>query len=396
MTPGDVPVRILLGPGPSNVHPRVLNAMSTPLIGHLDPHFLALMNETMELLRFVFQTENELTIPISGTGSSGMEACLCNLIEPGDEAIICVNGVFGERMSDVAGRCGAVVREVHAEWGEPIEPGQIQQALAQGPAKLVGIVHAETSTGVLQPIEEISRIVHQAGALLLVDTVTSLGGHPVVVDEWGVDACYSGTQKCLSCPPGLAPLTFGARAVAALDARKTKVQSWYLDLSMIRRYWGSERVYHHTAPISMIYGLREALLLIREEGPEARFARHRRNHRALVAGLEATGLDMKVSEEYRLWSLNAVSIPPGIEDGKVRERLLSESGIEIGGGLGPLRGKIWRIGLMGYSSTESNVLLLLSALERVLGEEGFGVSLGAGLAAAQACYAREAAASSRP
>lgn len=392
----DTPLRVLLGPGPSNVHPRVLQAMATPLVGHLDPHFLALMNETMELLRFVFQTRNELTIPISGTGSAGMEACLCNLIEPGDEAIICVNGVFGERMSDVAARCGAKVREVHAEWGEPIEPHQIRQALAERPAKLVGIVHAETSTGVLQPIEEISESVHQAGALLLVDTVTSLGGHPVLVDEWDIDACYSGTQKCLSCPPGLAPVTFGARAITALEARKTKVQSWYLDLTMIRRYWGSERVYHHTAPVSMIYSLHEALLLIQEEGLEARSARHRRNHLALVAGLEAMGLEMKVKREHRLWSLNAVCIPPGVEDAKVRQRLLSEFGIEVGGGLGPLRGKIWRMGLMGHSSTESNVLLLLSALERVLLEEGITLPSGAALAAAQECYEREASAFMEP
>jgi alanine-glyoxylate transaminase/serine-glyoxylate transaminase/serine-pyruvate transaminase len=379
-----------MGPGPSNVHPRVLKAMAAPLVGHLDPYFLGLMNETMDLLRFVFQTKNELTIPVSGTGSAGMEACLCNLIEPGDDAVICVNGVFGERMSDVAGRCGAKVREVHAEWGQPIEPAQLEASLQEAPAKLVGMVHAETSTGVLQPMEEISEVVHRAGALLVLDTVTSLGGHPVLVDEWGVDACYSGTQKCLSCPPGLAPLTFGDRAIAALEARKKKVQSWYLDLSMIRRYWGSERVYHHTAPVSMIYGLREALLLIQEEGLEARFRRHQSNHLALVAGLQAAGLEMMVKEEHRLWSLNAVSIPEGIDDGKVRQRLLSQSGIEIGSGLGPLRGKIWRVGLMGHSSDESNVLYFLSALEVALAQQGFPARRGVALAAAKGYYARQA------
>jgi alanine-glyoxylate transaminase/serine-glyoxylate transaminase/serine-pyruvate transaminase len=324
-----------------------------------------------------------------------MEACFCNFVEPGDEVLICPSGFFGDRMCDVATRCGAEVRKVQAEWGEVVEPGQVKEALAEKPAKLVGIVHGETSTGILQPIEEISKIVHQAGALLVVDTVASLGGAPVLVDKWGVDACYSGSQKCLSCPPGLAPATFGPQAIAALEARKLPVQSWYLDLSMIRRYWSSERVYHHTAPINMIYALREALLLIQEEGLEARFARHKLNHLALVAGLEAMGMEMLVKGTHRLWTVNAVLIPKGVEDVKVRQRLLSEFGIEIAGGLGSLKGKIWRIGLMGESSSESNVLFLLSALERALAEAGFQAEPGAGVAAAQRCYALGRTASSK-
>lgn len=363
-------LRVLLGPGPSNVHPRVLKAMSTPLVGHLDPDFLGIMNETMELLRFVFQTDNRLTIPISGTGSAGMEACLCNLLEPGEEVIIGVNGLFAERMCDVAGRCGAEVRRVEAEWGKILEPGQVEAALKQGKAKLVALVHAETSTGICQPLEEISRLTREYGALLLVDTVTSLGGCPVTVDRWGVDAAYSGTQKCLSAPPGLAPITLSPRALEAVKGRRSKVQSWYLDLSMVERYWGEERFYHHTAPISMIYALREALRLIQEEGLEERFARHQRNHQALLAGLKGLGLELSAQEGHRLPMLNTVRIPKEIDDLKVRRYLLQEFGIEIGGGLGPLKGKIWRIGLMGHSSTRNNVLLVLGALEQALRAEG--------------------------
>jgi len=379
--------RVLLGPGPSNVHPRVLKAMSTPLVGHLDPDFLEVMNETMELLRCVFQTRNELTIPMSGTGSAGMETLFVNLLEPGDKAVVCINGLFGQRMADIVERCGAELVTVEGEWGRIIEPDQVEEALKKaGGAKIVAIVHAETSTGVRQPLEEISKIAKKYDALFLVDTVTSLGGMEVKVDEWGIDASYSGTQKCLSCPPGLSPVTFSERAREVIKKRKTKVQSWYLDLSMIQNYWGKERFYHHTAPISMNYALREALMLIHEEGLEARFARHERNSKALTAGLEAMGLEMIAQEGYRLPSLHAVKIPEGIDDAKTRKMLLEEFNIEIGGGLGDFKGKAWRIGLMGYSSTKNNVFLVLSALEAVLKAQGYKVEEGAGVKAAQEAY----------
>ena len=386
------PARVLLGPGPSTVSPRVLRAMSIPLVGHLDPAFLRIMDGTKRLLQFVFQTRNELTIPISGTGSAGMEACLVNLLEPGDEAVVCINGVFGTRMADIVERCGATLVKVEAPWGRVIEPADVAAALKRcAHPKLVAIVHAETSTGAWQPIEEINKLVHAAGALLVVDTVTSLGGCPVRVDDWGIDACYSGTQKCLSCPPGLSPITFGARAVDALRQRKTKVQSWYLDLTMIEKYWGAERVYHHTAPISMNYALYEALRIIEEEGLEARWMRHQRNHEALKAGLAAIGLTIASQESHQLWTLNSVRIPDGVDDARLRAALLDEFSIEIGGGLGPLKGKTWRIGLMGESSTAANVLLVLSALERVLPRCGHAVSEGDAVAAAQHVYASETA-----
>jgi len=374
--------RILMGPGPSDVDPRVLRAMSTPLVGHLDPDFIAIMNETKELLKYVFQTENDLTIPVSGTGSAGMEACLCNLIEPGDGVVVCVNGYFGERMCDMVERCSGRLTRVDTAWGEIIEPSQVDMALRRSHAKVVAIVHAETSTGILQPLEEIGQIVHQHDALLVVDAVTSLGGVPVEVDRWGIDACYSATQKCISCPPGLSPVTFSEGAAHALKDRKTKVQSWYLDISLIQKYWGPERTYHHTAPIAMNYGFREALRLIYEEGLERRFARHECNSKALVAGLRALGLEPFAPEAYRLWSLTSAKVPDGVDDVRVRQRLLREVGIEIGGGLGELKGKIWRIGLMGYSSQRRNVLLLLSALEHILVDEGFSGPRGAGLEAA--------------
>ena len=371
------PRRLLLGPGPSNVHPRVLQAMATPLVGHLDPEFLSLMNKTRELLQFVFQTKNELTVSIPGTGSAGMEAAFDNLIEEGDEVLVAVNGYFGERMCDMAQRCGAQLKRVEVPWGQVFEPEQIEQALRGGRFKLLAVVHAETSTGALQPVEEISRIAHQYGALVLLDTVTSLGGLPVEVDRWDIDACYSGTQKCLSCPPGLAPITFGPRAIQKLRNRQRKVQSWYLDLSQIERYWGQERTYHHTAPISMNYALYEALRLIAEEGLEARFARHRLNAQALWVGLAAMGLKLFVPETYRLLTLNTVCVPDGINEANVRAKLLNQFSIEIGGGLGNLKGKIWRIGLMGYSSSGENVLQLLAALEQTLIGEGFSLSPGA-------------------
>jgi len=382
------PARVLLGPGPSIVSPRVLRAMSIPLVGHLDPAFLRIMDETKRLLQFVFQTRNELSIPISGTGSAGMETCLVNLLEPGDEAVVCVNGVFGTRMADIVERCGATLTKVDAPWGRVIDPADVAAALKRCKRpKLVAIVHAETSTGAWQPLEEISALAHGAGALFVVDTVTSLGGCPVRVDDWGIDTCYSGTQKCLSCPPGLAPVTFGPRAVEALRRRKSKVQSWYLDLTMIEKYWSAERVYHHTAPITMNYALYEALRIIEEEGLDARWARHERNHQALKAGLAAIGLSIASQESHQLWTLNSVTIPDGVDDARVRSALLDEFNLEIGGSLGPLKGKTWRIGLMGESSTAANVLLVLSALERVLPRCGYGVEPGVALAAAQRVYA---------
>lgn len=358
-----------MGPGPSDVSRRVLNALAAPTLGHLDPAYLAIMDEVRDFLRQVFKTQNELTMAVSGTGSAGMEATLVNLIEPGDEVIVCVNGVFGGRMKDTAERCGAVVHTVEAAWGDVIEPAAIAQALDQHKnVKLVGIVHAETSTGAHQPLEEISKQVHDAGALLLVDAVTSLGGVPLDLDALRIDACYSGTQKCLSCPPGLAPVSFSAAAVDRISARKTKVQSWYLDMSMLKSYWGQERVYHHTAPINMTYALREALAIVLEEGLEARWARHQQNHLALRAGLEELGLNY--IPKHSLASLNAIQVPEGIDEAGVRKRLLTEYGIEIGAGLGPFKGKAWRIGLMGASSTRRHVLLVLTALESILGVTG--------------------------
>jgi alanine-glyoxylate transaminase/serine-glyoxylate transaminase/serine-pyruvate transaminase len=380
--------RVLLGPGPSGVDPRVLKVMATPLLGHLDPEFLEIMNETGDLLRYVFQTENELTLPMSGTGSAGMDTVLSNLLEPGDKAIVAVCGVFGERMVDIARRCGAEVKIIEGEWGRIIEPEQVEAAFGELPdAKLLAIVHAETSTGILQPLEEIASIVHDRGALLVVDCVTSLGGAPVLVDQWGIDAAYSGTQKCLSCPPGLAPVTFNQRAREVLHSRKTPVPSWYLDLTMIERYWGKERFYHHTAPISMVYALREALRIVAEEGLEARWARHELNARAFVAGLEGLGLSTFAQAEYRLPSLITIRIPEGVADAPVRQYLLDQYNIEIGGGLGPVKGQVWRVGLMGTNSNRKNVTLALTALASALEAQGFKAPAGAGLAAADAVYA---------
>ena len=381
------PQRILMGPGPSDTHPQVLAALGASTVGHLDPYFLKIMNEVQSMLRQVFQTENELTIAVSGTGSSGMETCVDNLIEPGDTMVVCVNGVFGGRMADVATRAGAEVVVLERPFGEVFSPDEIEAAVKQHSPKVLGIVHAETSTGALQPLQEISKIVHDNGGLILVDCVTSLGGVPVKVDEWQLDAVYSGTQKCLSCPPGLAPVTFSPRAVAAIDARTHKVRSWYLDLTMVRNYWSdSSRAYHHTAPINMNYGLHEALRLALVEGLEERFTRHRHNHRALKAGLSALGIGYAVADEVALPMLNAVRIPAGVDDAAVRSQLLDEFGIEIGAGLGPLKGQAWRIGLMGEASTARNVLLFLAALENCLATQGIPVEAGAGVAAANAYY----------
>ncbi|MFQ6034573.1 MAG: pyridoxal-phosphate-dependent aminotransferase family protein [Sedimentisphaerales bacterium] len=374
--------RVLMGPGPSDVDPRVLQAMARPTIGHLDPAFLDVLNEIRELLQYTFQTKNELTFAVSGTGSAGMETCVVNLIEPGEPMLVCINGVFGKRMADVAERCGADVSTVEIEWGKAFTPEQIKQALQKNRAKVVGIVHAETSTGVCQPVQEISDIVHNAGALLLVDTVTSLGGMEVDVDGWQIDACYSGTQKCLSCPPGLSPVTFSEAAVKAIENRKSKVQSWYLDVAMIRQYWGSERLYHHTAPVNMNYALLEALRMIKEERLEKRWARHSTNHKILKAGLSAIGIQYLPQPGYELPMLNAVAIPAGVDDVAVRKQLLREFNIEIGGGLGNFKGKAWRIGLMGSASTLSNVMLFLSALEKCLADQGVKFRAGASIATA--------------
>src|SRR5947208_6814854 len=377
------PKRILLGPGPSPVDDRVLSAMAAPLLGHLDPLFLQCMDDVQSLLRYVFETENRVTIPISATGSAGMEAALVNIIEPGDEIVVCINGVFGERMRDIIERAGGTPIVVEATWGEAIDAGKIESALKSSKPRALTLVHAETSTGVLQDLSGLGEMAHQYGALLIVDAVTSLAGHPVGVDRNSIDICYSGTQKCIGAPPGLAPITFNEGALERIRGRKSKVQSWYLDITMVERYWGDDRTYHHTAPISMNYALREALRLIHEEGLETRCRRPERNHLALVAGVEAMGLSMAVAPEHRLWSLNAVSVPEGVDDARVRARLLKED-IEIGGGLGPLKGQIWRIGLMGSGRTGENVVLVLDALHRALNAEGF--SSGSGVEAAQAIY----------
>ena len=387
--------RILMGPGPSDVHPRVLRAMATPLVGHLDPEFLSLMNETQELLRYVFQTQNPLTFAVSGTGSAGMETCVVNLIEPGDRMIVCVNGVFGQRMVDVARRAGAEVTVLERPWGDVFPLDQIREALRQVRPKVLGIVHAETSTGACQPMDGLGALCHEFDTLLLVDTVTSLGGIPVEVDRWQADAVYSGTQKCLSAPPGLAPDTFSTRAVEAIHRRRHPVQSWYLDVSMVERYWGQERFYHHTAPITMIYSLYEALRLVQEEGLENRFARHQLHHRALKAGLTALGIRYAAVEGHQLPQLNAVWIPAGADDVATRKMLLERFGIEIGSGLGEFKGRVWRIGLMGYSCRANNVLLFLAALEQCLLAQGLRITEGAAVAAANRVYLESASSSSR-
>lgn len=374
VTPRDRPLvpplemtsRMLLGPGPSMAHPRVLQAMAAPLVGHLDPAFLEVMDRIQDMLRYVFETENRLTIPISGTGSAAMEASMANTIEAGDSVLVCVNGYFGGRLADMARRYGGEVQTIHCPWGEVFTATQVKEALDARPAKVVAIVHAETSTGAEQPLDEIAEVVHDQGGLLVVDAVTSLGGLAVRVDEVGIDVCYSGSQKCLSVPPGLGPITLSPRAEEALARRKTTVANWYLDLTMVQKYWGAERTYHHTAPISANYGLYEGLRLVVEEGLEARWARHRRNAESLWEGLEALDLTMHVPEAHRLTTLTTVRIPEGVDGAAVRRRLLDEYNIEIAGGLGELKGLVWRIGLMGHSSRQENVLLLLAALERLL------------------------------
>lgn len=367
MNLADLRPRLLMGPGPSDVHPRVLEAMARPTVGHLDPQFLEILNDLREMLQAVFRTENQLTLAVSGTGSAGMETCVVNLIEPGDKMLVCIAGVFGARMSDVAARCGAQVTTISVPWGQVFTPEMIQEAIDRdGPFKVVGIVHAETSTGAAQPIPPISEVAHDSGALLLVDTVTSLGGMEVEVDRWRIDACYSGTQKCLSCPPGLSPVTFSPAAEEAMSRRKTKVQSWYLDMNLVRQYWGTERLYHHTAPINMNYALHEALRIVLEEGLEPRWARHLRVHQALKAGLEELGIRYLADPAHQLPMLNAVAAPEGVEEAVVRKRLLDDYAIEIGAGLGEFKGKAWRIGIMGESATDRHVSAVLGALKATL------------------------------
>lgn len=377
------PTRVLMGPGPSGANPRVLAAMTKPLLGHLDPDFLRVMDRCREMLRRVMVTENQVTLATPGTGTSGMEAGVMNVVEPGDRVVVGICGYFGERIAQMAERAGGVVTRVQAPWGQPVDAAAVEAAIkAAGKVKLLAIVHAETSTGAETPVEPFARLAREAGALLLVDCVTSLGGMPVRVDAWGADVVYSGTQKCLSAPPGAAPITLSARAWDAVRARETPVNTWYLDLGLLEAYWDERRVYHHTAPISMVYALHEALALVLEEGLEARWARHERNGRALQAGLEALGLTLHAQAGYRLPVLTTVRIPEGVEDAAVRGALLNRFGIEIGGGLGELRGRVWRIGLMGESSTAGNVLLLLNALGRLLREQGFAADIRAAVSAA--------------
>ncbi|MBU2536075.1 MAG: alanine--glyoxylate aminotransferase family protein [Chloroflexota bacterium] len=379
------PQRILLGPGPSNVHPRVQQAMMAPILGHMDPYFYTVMEDNMSLLRYLFQTKNALTFPISATGSAGMEAGLCNFLEPGDVAVIANNGFFAERMINIASRCGADIVQLNAEWGRIIEPEAIEAAFkSRKKVKLLALVHAETSTGVLQPLAEAAQLAKEHDALFLVDAVTSLGGHELAIDDWGIDICYSCSQKCISCPPGLAPFTVNQKAMDTLKNRSRDVHSYYFDLSLLAKYWIRDggRAYHHTAPACMFYALHEALVHIAEEGLEARIQRHLKHGTALKAGLEAMGLALHAQPGHRLSTLTTVRIPEGIDDARIRQRLLSDYSIEIGGGLGVLKGKIWRIGLMGYSSSEQNILLFLSALDKLLAEEGYRTETGAGITAA--------------
>ena len=383
------PVRTLMGPGPSDINPRVLEAMSRPTIGHLDPDFISMMDEVKELLRYAFQTDYKLALPVSGPGSAGMETCFVNLVEPGDKVAVCINGVFGGRMQENVLRCGAVPVLIEDDWGKPVDPGKVEQTLAADPdIKILAFVHAETSTGVLSDAETLAGIARRHDCLTIVDTVTSLGGSPLKVGEWQLDAVYAGSQKCLSCTPGLAPVTFSERAVAAIKQRKTRVQSWFMDLNLILGYWegGTQRTFHHTAPINALYGLHEALLILKEEGIENAWLRHQRHHTALRAGLEAMGLHYLVAKPARLPQLNAVRVPEGVDDAVVRGRLLQEYSLEIGAGLGGMAGRIWRIGLMGHACNRRNVLLCLGALDAVLTGMQAPIRSGAAVAAAMKAY----------
>jgi alanine-glyoxylate transaminase / serine-glyoxylate transaminase / serine-pyruvate transaminase len=381
------PARVLMAPGPTNLPPAVLQTLASPLIGHKDPVYLRVMDETAELMRDVFVSNNSVTLALPGTGGAGMEACLVNLLEPGDRVLVGVNGLFGERMVEIARRNGADVVPLEAEWGQIIDPAAIRRALGEKPTKLVALVHGETSTGVLQPIADLAPMVHEHGALLALDTVATLGGIEVRSDDWGLDLCYSGSQKCLSAPPGAAPLTVSERGMAAIRDRKSPVASWYMDLSLHEKYWLGERIYHHTAPVLTMYALREACRLALEEGLEARWDRHERLARALTAGLEALGLELFARAEHRLPTVAAVRVPEGVNDARVRGILLDTFNIEIAGGLGAYAGRMWRIGIMGYSASEANVVLVLAALEHALRAEGRRVDGGAGVAAAMAALA---------
>lgn len=378
-----------MGPGPSDIHPRVLSAMSRPTIGHLDPEFIRMMDELKDLLRYAFQTQNEMTFAVSAPGSAGMECCFVNLVEPGDKVVVCQNGVFGGRMKENVERCGGTAVMVQDAWGDAVDPNKVDEALRAHPdAKIVAFVHAETSTGAQSDARTLVELAHRHGCLAIVDTVTSLGGTPVKVDEWGIDAVYSGSQKCLSCPPGLSPVSFGERALDAIKKRKTKVQSWFLDLQLVMSYWGGEgkRAYHHTAPINLLYGLHEALVMLQEEGLENAWARHARNHIALRAGFEAMGLEFVVRDEHRLPQLNAVSVPNGVDEAEVRARLLSDYSLEIGAGLGTMAGKIWRVGLMGQASTKRNVLFCVGAMDATLTGMDAPIRSGVGVSAVMQNY----------
>jgi len=362
------PTRTLMGPGPSDVHPRVLQAMARPTIGHMDPEFLRMMEEVRQLLQYAFRTKNEMTIAVSGPGSAGMETCFANLLEPGDKVVVCRNGVFGGRMTENVERCGGVPVPVEEEWGRAVDPVKVEEVLKRHrDARFLAFVHAETSTGALSDVRALVRVAHAQDCLAIVDAVTSLGGSPLEVDAWEIDAVYSGSQKCLSCTPGLSPVSFNGRAMEIVRNRRRKVQSWFLDLDLVTKYWGgARRVYHHTAPVNALYGLHEALLILKEEGLENAWERHLRNHRNLRDGLGALGLAFCVPEGERIPQLNAVVVPPGTEDGPARKRMLEEFGLEIGAGLGPMAGRIWRIGLMGHSSNPKNVTYCLSVLDRIL------------------------------
>jgi alanine-glyoxylate transaminase / serine-glyoxylate transaminase / serine-pyruvate transaminase len=386
------PQRTLLGPGPSEINPRVMAAMSLPAIGYLDPVFVEMMEELKSLLRYAYQTKNSLTFPVSGPGSVGMEYCFVNMVAPGDKVVVCRNGVFGGRMIENVERAGGVAVVVEDAWGEPCDPNKLEEALKKNPdARIVAFVHAETSTGVQSDAKTLVSVAHKHGALTIVDAVTSLAGCPVMVDDWEVDAIYSASQKCLSCTPGLSPVSFNDRVVEHVKARKDKIHSWFMDMNLLLGYWGATtRTYHHTAPTNSLYALHEALLLIKEEGLENCWARHQRNHLALKAGLEAMGLKYLVKEGARLPQMNAVHIPEAVRDreAEVRKTLLNEFNLEIGAGLGPLAGKIWRVGIMGYSCKPENVMLCLSALGSVLQDMGLPIRVGEAEAAAHQAYSQ--------
>ena len=382
------PQKVLLGPGPSTVHPRVLQAMANPVMGHLDPAFFQVMDDVCEMLREVFHTSNTMTLPISSTGTGAMETACVNIIEPGDSVLICRNGYFGIRLADIAERCGATVHVMDTPWGKSVDPQMLRDELKKHSGlKAVGVVHAETSTGVLSSVKELVEVIREHGALAIVDAVTSLGGHDMRMDDWGIDVCYSATQKCLGAPPGLAPISLSEAAMDVVRNRKSKVQSFYFNLKDLEAYWNETRAYHHTSPINMTYALREALRMMMEEGLENRIQRHARVADGLRAGLEALGMTLLAEEGHRLNPLTTVSVPEGVDDAKVRRTLLDDYDIEIGGGLGEFRGKAWRIGLMGESARERNVFALLSALETILSKEGYEVAFGASLSAAQRAIA---------